>query len=839
MDLSRGPASFTEDGLKRFSPFHFCALLAIPLPLSGQTDDLLGGIVTPGLGFLPREIRELMIYEEPWLGRTASPAEWRTDFNERDVRRRAADLFAVQQADLRRRRIGGLADVRLQTDEDLDGRWFDLKTYTEWYDQRSDELSWQARLRFKIELPEIDAGLMFYYRHRERKDSARSEQTKWAGAVNTPEGPHTAFIYEHELRSSLEDEVMDEIGAVFRWEPGSSTRFLLGGTYRQQEDHLIEQRLEYDTRAGTVDLPGMPARRGYPYQSGSHRVENGIIRSATLVPGVGRLERQLKDEVEKKERIAGFLDFHHEYAANSWFQLRADYARRTNREPDRFDAEFAERDDAMWSYELKGGRPVFTATPLPRDTFGLRKIELENNLKRREYAEAEALIHHELSAGHALEGGMFALRHTDFRDIRYERWEPAPSPLPGGFDQVAGSDGGDVLGRPIGPGIDPDKARDYYDSIASSLFLMAAETHVKNFGEDYDMEREIFGGHLLYRWDSPRWRLHAGTRYETARTSGSAYDAQWTGNEPPIRPPRVESAVLPTRSSKSESDLLPFVLLEYQPEESWHFSANLRQTLQRPTLRESAPSRYFHGDGGVEPRARLGNPELDSSRQTQLVVTANHAFAPGSMLRLRAEAWKMDKPVTSASWFQAHRLENPAISDRPVSNYRFEQSLNGDDGELLRLGAHYAQTFHFLPHPFDQLGAFGSYDYTHSSQETTVNGNARTTRVAWQPEHRGVVGLFYRSHRWRAFVSADFHDKYLISVGERPDGHSGAGDLWVDPQMTLNAGVSWMLRPDLEIYTELNNLTDSAFRMYEGTSDRQTFREKTGPSVRLGAHWTF
>lgn len=799
----------------------------------------MGGLVTPGLGFLPRDIRELMIYEEPWLGRTFSPAEWRADFDERDMRRRAADVYAIDQAELRRRRIGGMADVRLQTDEDLDGRWFDLKTHVEYYDQRSDELSWQSRLRFKVEFPEINAGAMFYYRHRERNDSAQSERSKWAGAVNTPEGRDTAFIYEHELRSGLEDEVMDEVGAVFRWEPSSTTRLLLGGTYRQQEDHLVEQRLEFDTRAGTADLPGAPPRRGYPYQNATDIVEDGIVRGGTLIPGFGRLERQLKDEVEKKERIAGFLDFHHEYADNSWVEVRGEYARRTNREPDRFDAEFAERADAMWSYHLDGDRPVFTPVPLPLNTLGLRKIELEDNLKRREHAQAEVILHHQLLPGHRLEGGVFAQRYSDFRDINYERWEPPTSPLADGYGQVAGDDIGDVLGIPLGTGIDPEKARAYFESLGGILRLMNAETLLKNFGEDYDMTRDTAGGHFLYRWDTTRWRLHAGARYESARTHGTAYDAQWTGVEPAIRPPTVQAAVRRTKSSRTENDLLPTMLLEYQPEESWHFAANLRQTLQRPTLRESAPSTYLHGDDGVAPRVRLGNPGLESSRQTQFLVTANHAFAPGSMIRVKAEAWKLDQPLTSASWFQAHQPDNPDLSSRPVHNYRFERTLNADDGKLLRVGLHYAQTFHFLPHPFDQVGAFASYDYTHSSQDLTVNGNRRSTPLSHQPEHRGVVGLYYRSHRWKGFLSADFHGDYLVSAGERSNGLSGAGDLWVDQRVTLNAGLSWMLRPDLEIYTEFNNITNTEFRMYEGTSDRQTLREETGPSIRVGAHWTF
>lgn len=781
-----------------------------------------------------------MVYEEPWLARTPSPVSWRPDFDERDFRRRGADVFAIEQAELFKRRIGGTVDVPLRTDDQLDGEWFDLKTYVQWFSQRDDELSWQSRLRFDIPIPEQDAGLMVYYRHRERKDRMESEHTKWAGAQNMPDGPDTAFIHQHELRSSPEDEIMDEIGAVLRWDFSPTTQLRLGGSWRQQDDQLYEQRREYDTRAGTVELPGGAPRRGYPYDAATDVVVDGIVREATLRPGVGRIERQLKDELEKKERWAAFLDFRHEYAERSWIDVQADYSKRTNREPNRQDTEFAERPDAMWTYQLVGDRPIFTPTPLPDNTYGVRKIELENNIKQREYAYAQALVHHELVPHHVIEGGGFALRHTDFRNIDYQRFEPNPSPAANGFNAVAGGPVDSILGIDIGTGIDPAKARAFFAANRGSLFLRPAESFFKNLGEDYDMEREIFGGHLLYRYDQEKWRVHAGARYESAKTSGSSYDAQWTGNEATF-PVRTQSAVRPTSMSKTENDLLPTVLVEYQPQRNMLFSANLRQTLQRPELREAAPSRYVNSDDGVTPVALLGNPDLDSSRQTQFVLTGNHAFAPGSMLRLRAEAWKLDAPLTSAGWFAPYRLDNPAIPAnlRPERNYRFEQTLNADDGDLFRLGAHYAQTFHFLPHPFDQLGAFAFFDYTDSSQDVTVDGKKRKTPLTYQPDLRGGGGLFYRSNRWEAMLYADMYDKYLISVGETANGLSGTGDLWVEDRLTLNASITYRITKDLEIYTELTNLTDTDFRMYEGTSQRQTYREKAGRSVRLGLHWFF
>lgn len=812
-------------------------------PLYGQTYDWVDGVLTPGLNFLPRQVRELMVYEEPWLGRAPGPITWRAEFDDRRFERRAADIFAIRQEQLSRYRVAGLGDVFLRTNDDLNADFFDIKSFYEHHAIRGEEQSYQFRLRGRIDLPDPnEGGLMFYYRHRERNDLFESEQTKWAGAQNMPDGPGTAFIHQHELRYSPEDEIMDEFGFMFRWLPSPNTRLMFGGTYREQTDHLREQRLEYDTRSGTAELPGQPRSRGYHYNPATDVVVDGIVREGQLsAVDLGRIERQLKDEVEQKRRMTGYMELRHEVSEDLWFDVLGEYAFRQNREPDRFDVEYAERAAAMFGYRIENGQPVFNSNPLPLDTFGLRKAELEDNLKERDFAHIRGSVSWRPARTHLIEAGAFALRHTDYQDINYQRYEPLNGLDADGFLGVAGPRVGDVFGQTFGPGIDPEAARQIFASRLAGLNLMRAETAFKNVAEDFDMSRRIFGGWLLWRYDAAHWRLHAGGRYESALTEGTAFDAQWDGTENfgLIILPRTPGNSRRTSSSKTETDLLPTVLVEYQPRKDFHFSANLRQTLQRPELEESAPMRKFNEDGGVAPFALLGNPDLDSSRQTQLVLAANHAFAAGSMLRLSAEAWHMDAPLTQAGWFQADSLNDPAITAPALRNWRFQQTLNADEGELFRLAVHYAQTFHFLPHPLDQIGAFLNYDHTESSQTLTVGGNERRTPVSYTPRHRGSGGFFFRNNRFEAVLSANFYDRYLTSVGQFENGLSGTGDLWVDRRVQLNAYASLRLRKDLEIYMQAFNLTDTEVRMYEGVSDRQILRQRTGPVFRFGLHFVF
>jgi TonB-dependent receptor len=811
-------------------------LLLFAAPTSGQSDDLVGGLMSPGLNFLPRKVREQMIYEVPWLAGEWAETRWRVALEERDFQREGASGLTLGAAQLYEVRVGELVNLKTRTYEDVDSEWVDFKNQAQWNSLLNHDLGHDSRGRFRWEFPDPEeGGIVFYYRHRERYEGREQERTKWGRANNVEEGRDVSFIDEHELRFSPERQVMDEVGFNLNWWLTPKTLLDFSTVYRTGEDTLKEQRIEYDSRSGTQGLPGAPAQRGYRYDPKTDVIEDGIITEATSIRDRSRVERQLKDEIEEKRRYAFQGSLRHELSERAWMKFDSEYAFKETREPDRQDTEYAEEDTAVFSYVLDGRRPIFTLDRLPTDVFGLRKVEFEDNIKRRWLQSHRVALHHEVRRGLEFEVGGFWRAERDFRDVDYRRFEPTNSPAQSGFDsEILGSGTSSVDGILIGPNLDPGLARGID---LGPLIPTSAENIYKTAREDYDARREVMGTWLQYRWEpNLQWRVHAGARLEYEREKHQATEAFWNGSENfgnfifPANPVATNEV----HAKKTSRNVLPSLLIEYQPEEEQYYSLQVRQSLQRARLWELAPIFAADEDKGTAPRVVMGNPDLDPSRQTQLSLVRDHAFAPGSFLRLSMEYWHLEDPLTRASWFQPYRIDQPGVTNTGLRNYRFEQTIAGRKGSLGRLGAHYAQQLSFLPYPLDQVSVFGSYSYTISEQEVSVDGNRRDTNLTYQPEHRALLGVFLRSPKWRARVFANFNSDYLVRVGESENATAGAGDLSVQARITMDAALEYRLNERWEFFMEGRNLLNTPLEITEGSDERRTHWERQGASVRLG-----
>ena len=806
-----------------------------------QSDDLIEGMTSPSLGFLPRKVREQMIYEVPYRVGESAQSTWRVAQDKRDFQREGATNLTLSAAELYELRVGGLGNVKTRTYDDVDSEWIDLKSYGQWNSLLSDHFGSQTRLRLRWEFPAPEeGGVVFYYRHRERYAGREQERTKWARANDLPEGNNIPFIDEHELRHSPERQVMDELGFNVTWWPTPRTHLDFSAVYRKGEDHLIEQRREYDSRSGTIGLPGSRVRRGYVYDEDTDVIEAGVVTEATSLADRSRVERQLKDETEEKQRYGWTGAIQHELGERSWLRFDSELAFKENREPDRQDTEYAEQDTAVFHYTLDGNRPIFRLDPLPWDVFGLRKVEFENNLKREWYQQHRLSWHHEVERGHELEGGGFFQRRRDFRDVNYQRFEPRDSPAMSGFDsEIRGMGSTSANGISIGPDIDPGLARGLN---FSQLVEQEAEGIYKTAREDYDTKRDVMGAWAQYRWEpSEAWRFHAGARLEYSRGVYRAKQAYWNGSENfgnvifPANPVATEE----TEKRRKHSDILPSLLLEYQPEENSYWAFQAKQLLQRSRLWELAPRLAVDEDRGTAPSVLSGNTNLEPSRQTQVSLIRDHAFAAGSFLRLSAEYWDLDDPMTRASWFQPYEIPHPDVTNTGLRNYRFEQTISGKSGSLIRFGSYYAQQLSFLPHPFDQMGVFGSYTLTSSEQNVEVGGNSRQTDLSFQPDHRALLGIFFRGPSWHGRVFTNFHSDYLVSMGEARMSTGGAGDHFVDSRITLDAAFEYRFSDHWEFYVEGANLLNTPLRIYEESERRQTHWERHGAAIRIGFHAFF
>jgi TonB-dependent receptor len=795
-------------------------------------------VTTPSIVFLPRQVREVFIFHEPTSIDTLSETYWVTDWDAHEAEKEGASDQALGENSIYEKRIGELVALKTRPHDKVDSEYFDLRTRALYNDRFEDALGSDVRARFRYGFGDaMDSGVVVYYRHRERQVVRDREMTDWSRAENTVDtfGQDAVFIDEHEIRSSPEDQVMDELGARMDWWLTPQTSLVVSGVYRESEESLIEQREEFDTRSGTEELSGQSPNRGNQYGSGT--LDGDVLVSAQSLASTPRIEYQLKDEIEQKRRWGGDAALRHEFDDRTYLQVDAEYAYKEKAEPDRQDVEFG-RKSTSFSYELVDDDgdlvPVFTgdaSSEIGAD-YGLRKLELEDNLERQWYQQYRAIFNVALSSELELQTGAFYHSRRDNADIDYERYE-----------DPNWQDSGELYSADDFLNSDGELSASKLRSIdTGTLTKSVAESAFKTWAEDFDSQRAITGAWGQLRWEPKTdFRARVGLRFERSDGEYDGYNAQWNGEEDfgNIIFARTPYSVTEVSAHATHQHVLPYLRLEYQARKNLHLSADLRQSLQRAELWELAATEAYDLDGGTAPEAILGNPDLEPSVQTQLSLAVNWAYTHGSMLRLYGEYWDMSDPITRASWFQAYQLEDASIDGNFEANYRFEQSINADSGKLYRVGLNWTHLLSQLPHPFDQLGLFGTVELTRSEQTVTVDGQQRTTDLISMPELRSTLGLYYDSTRWNASLYGQYHNDYIYRVGESRYAASGAGDQFVDDRITINFGFDYQITSQLEVSFEAQNLLDSPLRLYEGTEQRQTYREYIGRSFFVGLHYFY
>ncbi len=808
-------------------------------PVSGEmTPHSINHLNKPSLVFLPRKAREAFIFYEPTPFSELSQTYWLEDWDERNLEREGASDELLQSNALFEKRVGGLVTLKTRPHYQVDSEFSDLRGRLLHNDRFGDGFSPDVRARFRWAFGDaMESGLVVYYRHREREVGRSREITDWATALNTTTnlGEDAVFIDENETRDSPETHTMDEIGGRLDFWLTPRTSFQLSGVFRESDEQLIERRQEFDTRSGTRGLTGQTPDRGNQYASGV--VEDSVLVSGQSLNATPRIEYQLKDELEEKKRYAFDGALRHEFDDYSFVQFDGEYAYKEKAEPDRRDVEFA-RENSSFSYTLRDDDgelvPFFDGGPKEALSagYGLRKLELEDNLERQWYQQYRLFAQMVAPPDWSFQGGFFASEQRHSEDIAYRRFEDPEWQNAGELFQADGFlDGSGRLNPNATAAIDP-----------SLLEFNEAETEFKSFAEDFNSKRSILGGWIQAAWaPEPRFRLSGAFRYEATEADYRGFNAQWNSSEDfgNIIFPRTPVSVSEVSRKVDHGHLLPLVRLEYQPRSNIHVLVEARQSLQRGKLWELAATEAYDLDGGTAPEAILGNPDLEPSVQSQLFSAVNFALAPASILRIYAEYWDMLKPIARASWFQSFQLEDPAISNNFQANYRFEQTINAERGRLYRAGLNWTHLLSEFPHPFDQLGVFASTEVTRSEQTISVNGNHRSSDLVSMPDFRGTLGLYYDSPRWNVLLSGNYHDDYLFRVGENRNGVSGAGDQFVSDRLTMNLGVEYKFTKQLELSFEVRNLLDSSLRFYEGTEQRQTYREYTGRSFLIGAHLFF
>lgn len=329
-------------------------------------------------------------------------------------------------------------------------------------------------------------------------------------------------------------------------------------------------------------------------------------------------------------------------------------------------------------------------------------------------------------------------------------------------------------------------------------------------GEDFVADENVQAAYLMGTYDGDNWRLIAGARVE--RTDYTA-----TGNQ--LELDEEGDLTISKRTASSDyTNVLPGLHFHYELADDLMLRAAWTNTIARPSFNDISPRASIDTD---EEEVKLGNPELDPYEAINYDLMLDWYYGKGSLL-------------------------SAGIFYKDIDNFIVEQTRN-DVAEFAgfdvtqpvnALGAKVKGLELNMQHSFEMPALAGflvGANLTLLDTELAVPDRAgESFSLPESAEKAGNLYLGYENDLFSARASLSYRDKFLNEVGE-----SAMYDIYVAEHTQLDITASYKLSKNLELVTELVNLTDEPLELYQGTKDYNFQYEEYGMTVAFGVKGKF
>jgi TonB-dependent receptor len=352
-------------------------------------------------------------------------------------------------------------------------------------------------------------------------------------------------------------------------------------------------------------------------------------------------------------------------------------------------------------------------------------------------------------------------------------------------------------------------------NLAGPKFVRNVATSLQNdVLNDFKLDQRIYAAYGMADVRFGQLRVIGGLRVERTETNVDGY--------------RLSNGVAgPVSSSNDYTDVLPNLQLRFEPREDLVIRAAYSRTLGRPAftqLKVSGTLTFTPSTGGqFEGDLSEGNVDLKPYISDNLDLTAEWYFAPGGLISAAAFHKQIKNPIYSFS----ETLSGVVIDGRTFSRLGYTQPRNADKGHISGIELGYQQQFTFLPGLLSGFGVAANATFTDSS--VTVPGRGKADFQSQSDVLYGVQ-LFYQKGPVEAALS--YHDtgKNLLTLGSTP-----LTDTYSDDYKRLDAKASYALNERVQVFAEMQNLTDEILRQYIGQRrDWITDYERLGRTYYMG-----
>lgn len=345
------------------------------------------------------------------------------------------------------------------------------------------------------------------------------------------------------------------------------------------------------------------------------------------------------------------------------------------------------------------------------------------------------------------------------------------------------------------------------DQLRSERFAPLVEDSIVS---DYEASEDIYAGYVRLDAEWERLTMVTGLRYERTENKSRAFLFDLDTEE-----------ATPLDVARNYVKILPSLHLRYELGEDTILRSSYSTGLSRPNFPDIVPRIVISDD---DREVEAGNPELKATYSQNLDFSVEHYLRPLGLVSAAVFYKRLDDPIFIAQ---------TEVEGGTFDGLRLTQPNNGESGRIYGAELSWQQTFDFLPGVWNGLGVYANYTFADSSAELPFG--IGTTDLPGTSRHNYNLAVFYEKSGFNARLAYNHRSKYIqaFNVAE-PE----LNVFW-DDRSVLDFTTSYQFNRNWQVFGEVNNITDTRQRRFQGSDSRVLELEQFGRYWMVGARFEF
>jgi TonB-dependent receptor len=348
-----------------------------------------------------------------------------------------------------------------------------------------------------------------------------------------------------------------------------------------------------------------------------------------------------------------------------------------------------------------------------------------------------------------------------------------------------------------------DNIENFFNANRANFEFEDEDSRVDTESERFDATENTYAGYVMTELRKNKLSGIVGFRYEFTDIDYTARQVEFDAN----------GDLLPITNTNGENDFgffLPMVHLTYRASPLTNIRFAWTNTYARPNYFDLAPYTLINRE---DDEVELGNPGLDPTTSMNLDLMGEYYFSSVGVVSAGVFYKDIDNFI--------YQRQFQVAGAGPFSGFDAVQPVNGEDAFVLGFEFNLQQQLTFLPGVLDGLGIYANYTYTYSEADLfNSDGDLRTVTLPGQAENIGNFALSYEKFGFSGRVALAYAGSFVEELRDQ-----AFDDRYYDEHLQLDVSASQFVTPNIQVFAEVNNLTNEPQRAFNGVSSRPEQQE--------------